>query len=197
MISLFDNGYNQPPPLQLSGEKTWLRPPHMDDWQQWAELRAQSRDFLQKWEPTWPADCLTKGSWQRRLKRQYEEWRHDMAYNLLAFRAGDNVLVGGLSLTNVRRGVTQTATLGYWCGQPFAHQGHTSEAVRLLLDHAFGALALHRIEAGCLPDNLPSRGLLQKVGLREEGYARGYLRINGEWADHVLFGVTKEEWVKR
>lgn len=196
MIDLFERSFNQPPPLQLSGIKTWLRPAHHDDWAAWAELRGQSRDFLEKWEPLWPVDALTKGAFQRRLKRQYDEWRHDLAYHLLAFRVGDNALVGGLSLTNVRRGVTQTGTLGYWCGQPFAHQGHISEAARLLLDHAFGALALHRIEAGCLPENVPSRGLLKKVGLREEGLARGYLRINGNWADHVLFGITREEWVK-
>lgn len=197
MINLFENSFNPPPPLQISGKKTWLRAPHHDDWQQWAELRGTSREFLQKWEPTWPVDCLTKGAWQRRLKRQYDEWRHDIAYNLLAFRVGDNALVGGLSLTNVRRGVTQTATLGYWCGQPFARQGHMSEAVKLLLDHSFGALALHRVDAGCLPANVPSRGLLQKVGMREEGYARGYLRINGNWEDHVLFGITREEWLKQ
>jgi len=196
MINLFENSFNQPPPLQLSGQRTWLRPPQMDDWQSWAQLRGESREFLQKWEPTWPVDCLTKASWQRRLKRQYEEWRHDMAYNLLAFRVGDNALVGGLSLTNVRRGVTQTATLGYWCGQPFARQGHMSEAVKLLLNHCFGPLALHRVEAGCLPHNIASRSLLQKVNMREEGYARGYLRINGKWEDHVLFGMTREEWLE-
>lgn len=194
MIDLFDRASNQPPPLLLSGERTFIRPAQMDDWKDWASLRGQSRVFLQPWEPTWPDDALTRAAWQRRLRRHYDEWRNDLAYNLLAFRQEDGALVGGLSLTNVRRGVIQTGTLGYWCGQPFARQGHISAAVRLLLDHAFGALALHRVEAGCLPSNIPSRDLLRKVGLREEGLAKGYLRINGNWEDHLLFALTRNEW---
>jgi ribosomal-protein-alanine N-acetyltransferase len=193
MIDMFGSGQSLPP-LQLSGKSVWLRPPQAEDWQAWAELRAVSREFLVPWEPSWPADCLTKGAWQRRLKRQFEEWRHDLGYALFFFRNTDNALMGGLSLTNVRRGVAQTGTLGYWIGQPYARQGYTSDAVRTLCEHAFGTLALHRIEAGCLPANLASRKLLQKVGFREEGYARSYLRINGKWEDHVLFGLVREEW---
>jgi [ribosomal protein S5]-alanine N-acetyltransferase len=193
MIDVFPNP--QPfPPLQLSGRQVWLRPPQAEDWQAWAELRAASRDFLVPWEPSWPADCLTKGAWQRRLKRQFEEWRHDLGYSLLFFRSSDNTLLGGLSLTNVRRGVAQTGTLGYWIGQPFARHGYTTDAVRALCQHAFGPLALHRIEAGCLPGNFASRKLLEKVGFKEEGYARSYLRINGKWEDHVLFGLLREEY---
>lgn len=197
MIELFDRSLANPPPLMLSGQKVWLRPPQMEDWESWAALRGSSRAFLEPWEPSWPVDCLTRGAFQRRLKRHYEEWRHDIGYSLLILRCGDNTLVGGLSLTNVRRGVTQTGTLGYWCGQPHTRQGYTGEAVQLLLEHAFGALALHRIEAGCLPVNIPSKKLLVRAGFREEGYARGYLRINGKWEDHVLFGLTREEWGSR
>lgn len=193
MMELFDRSLANPPPLHLSGSKVWLRPPQIDDWAEWATLRSESRDFLEPWEPTWPADCLTKSAWQRRLRRQYEDWRRDAGYAILVFRNSDMAMVGGLSLTNVRRGVTQTGTLGYWCGKKFAHQGYISEAVMLLREHAFGALALHRIEAGCLPRNIASRNLLTKCGFREEGYAQGYLRINGKWEDHVLFGLTRDD----
>ncbi len=180
-----------PSPMQLSDERVWLRPPQESDWQSWADLRQESKDFLVPWEPSWPADSLTKSAWQRRLKRQYEEWRLDVGYHLLFFKVSDQTLLGGVSLTNVRRGVAQMGTLGYWIGKPFARQGYTSAAVKLLCAHAFGALALHRIEAGCLPSNLASRRLLTSVGFQEEGLARNYLRINGQWEDHVLFGMVK------
>lgn len=185
MIDIFSSSPNLPE-VQLSGKNVWLRPPQAEDWQAWADLRAQSREFLVPWEPSWPADCLTRSAWQRRLKRQFEEWRHDLGYSLLFFRSSDNTLMGGLSLTNVRRGVAQTGTLGYWIGQPFSRQGYSSDAVRTLCAYAFGPLALHRIEAGCLPANMASRKLLEKTGFKQEGYARSYLRINGKWEDHIL-----------
>jgi ribosomal-protein-alanine N-acetyltransferase len=193
MMELFSPGYAGPA-LRLTGAKVLVRPAEMEDFMVWSGLRAQSRAFLEPWEPTWPADALTRSAWQRRIKRQYEDWRHDAAYNLLVFRLGDNAVVGGLSLTNVRRGVSQTAALGYWVGQPHVRKGYISEAVSLLLTQAFGEWALHRIEAGCLPTNIASRGLLQKLGFREEGYARSYLRINGKWEDHLLFAMLREEW---
>ncbi|HEY0835006.1 MAG TPA: GNAT family protein, partial [Azospirillum sp.] len=118
----------------------------------------------------------------------------DEAYSFLVFERGTDALVGGLGLSNVRRGVAQMATLGYWVGQPYARRGHVSGATRLVLDFAFGQLGLHRVEAACLPTNEASRGLLEKVGFTHEGYARGYLRIDGAWRDHVLYAVLREEW---
>jgi ribosomal-protein-alanine N-acetyltransferase len=182
------------PHLQLSGRTVWLRPPEMDDWAQWAALREASRDFLVPWEPSWPVDSLTRSAWQRRLRRQYEEWHHDLGYSLLIFSAAGHALLGGISLSNVRRGVSRTATMGYWIGQPHARKGYTSEAATLLLNYAFETLTLHRIEAGCVPGNMASRSLLKKLQFREEGYARDYLRINGKWEDHVLFGMLSDEW---
>lgn len=195
MIDLFSN-IPEIPHMQLSGRKVWLRPALQDDWAVWARLREDSRDFLTPWEPTWPVDCLTRSAWQRRLTRQYEEWRHDLGYSLLIFSSDTQTMVGGINLTQLRRGVSQTASLGYWMGAPHIRKGYMREAIGLLLDYAFDHLTLHRIEAGCLPQNLPSRSLLKGLGFREEGYARGYLRINGAWEDHVLFGMLREEWAQ-
>jgi len=94
--------------------------------------------------------------------------------------------VGALTLSNVRRGVAQTGTLGYWIGEPHARRGYMTSAVRLMCDFAFRHLGLHRVEAACLPQNTPSIGLLRKTGFAE-GLARGYLKIAGEWRDHLLF----------
>ena len=184
----------QPPPLKLVGDKVWLRPPERGDWVEWAELRGESRDFLAPWEPSWPADALGRAAFRRRIARYAMDWRTDQGYSLFIYRRGDNVLVGGVGLSNVRRGVAETGSLGYWIGERYARQGFMAEALRLILDFSFNRLRLHRVEAACLPTNIPSKRLLLKIGFREEGYAREYLCIDNKWQDHVLFAMLKDEW---
>jgi len=184
----------QPPPLRLTDERVLLRPPERGDWQSWAELRGASRDFLTPWEPSWPSDALTRAAFRRRIARYAMDWRTDQGYSLFIYRRGDNVLVGGVGLSNVRRGVAETGSLGYWIGERYARQGFMAEALRLILDFAFNRLRLHRVEAACLPTNIPSKRLLLKIGFREEGYAREYLCIDNKWQDHVLFAMLKDEW---
>ena len=113
-----------------------------------------------------------------------------MAYPFFVFRTSDGALTGGITLSNIRRGVAQMGSVGYWCGLPYARQGQTLAAVRALTLFAFRSLALHRLEAACIPDNDPSRKLLAKAGFTEEGFAKAYLKINGVWRDHVLFGLV-------
>jgi len=181
------------PGSQLEGASLILRPPRDSDWGDWAGVRAASRGFLVPWEPTWPADSLSRAAFRRRIRVISAEWREDSGYTFFIFRRAGEILVGGVTLSNMRRGVAQTASLGYWVGFPFARQGVMTEALGVLLPHAFERLGLHRIEAACLPQNAASRGLLTKLGFVEEGYARGYLRINGEWRDHVLYGLLRSE----
>ena len=102
--------------------------------------------------------------------------------------------MGAITLSNIRRGVAETGTLGYWVGQPYAGQGVGTTSVRAILGFAFGALKLHRVEAACVPTNHASRRVLEKSGFRQEGVARAYLKINGRWADHLLFGVLRDEF---
>jgi [ribosomal protein S5]-alanine N-acetyltransferase len=183
-----------PPALRLSGKAVFLRPPGRGDWQEWAALRAASRDFLVPWEPSWPADALSRAAYRRRLARYAVDWRTDQGYSFFLFRVADGRLVGGIGLSNVRRGVAETGSLGYWVGARFARHGYMSEALGLTLDFAFASLKLHRVEAACLPSNAASRGLLAKLGFSEEGYARKYLSIDGKWQDHVLFAMLREDW---
>ena len=98
-----------------------------------------------------------------------------------------------LETSNIRRGVAQSGSLGYWIGQPFARQGYMTEALQGLIGFAFDDLGLHRIEAACLPSNQASRAVLEKIGFSEEGFARDYLRINGSWQDHALFAMLKND----
>ncbi|MBN9669128.1 GNAT family N-acetyltransferase [Roseibium aggregatum] len=175
-----------------SGER-YLRPPVMSDFKAWAEIRAQSHSFLKPWEPLWPADDLTKTGFRRRLRRYARERKEGRSLSFLLFSARTNEILGGLTVSNIRRGVSQTATLGYWMGQRHAGKGHMSAAVAMILPFCFDVLNLHRIEAACLPTNSPSLRLLENAGFRREGYARNYLLINGSWQDHLLFGCLAEE----
>ena len=173
--------------LSLEGERVWLRPPRSADFRAWAELRHDSRAFLQPWEPTWPADDLTRAAFRRRLSIYGRDQDMGQGYAFFIFRKSDNLLLGGLNLREIRRGVAQTGALGYWIGARHARQGYTLDAVRQVVRFAFERLAMHRLEAACLPENEASRRLLEKAGFDQEGFARGYLKIDGRWRDHLLF----------
>ena len=179
--------------LNLEGDRVYLQLPVQRNWGAWAALRAESREFLAPWEPPWAYDALTRGAYRRRLKAYKSEMRQGLTYSFLIFRRIDDALLGGITLSNLRRGVAQSATLGYWIGAAHSRQGYMTEALAAVLEFAFSRLALHRVEAACLPANEASRRLLLKSGFREEGYAREYLRINGRWQDHQLFAILRSE----
>ena len=182
----------EPPPV-LRSPRLMLRPPDMGDHAAWAELREASRSFLEPWEPSWPDDDLERGAFRRRLRRYRAELRDRVAFPWFVFDAGTRQLLGGVTLAQVRRGVTQTGTLGYWMGAPHAGKGIMTEAVGLVAGYAFGTLHLNRLEASCLPENARSIRLLEKVGFVREGFARRYLRIAGEWRDHILWGLLADD----
>ena len=185
---------SSPEPLPpISGDGVALRAPQMADFVAWAELRETSRKFLSPWEPIWPADDLTRPAFRHRLRRYSEDMRTDQAYPFFLFRTEDNTLIGGLALANIRRGVAQAGSLGYWIGAPYIRRGYMTAAVRALIPVAFDLLRLHRLEAACIPNNLASIRLLEKTGFRREGYARSYLCINGTWQDHLLYARLQSD----
>ena len=175
--------------LRLDGDLVHLRPPRPADYAEWSVLRASSRDFLQPWEPTWPADDLTRAAFKRRLAAYAHDMERSLAYPFLVFRVEDSRMVGGITLSNIRRGVAQMGSIGYWVGEPHTRKGYTVAAVQLVTRFAFNRLGLHRVEAACIPTNDGSRAVLARAGFRQEGMALAYLRINGVWRDHLLFGL--------
>jgi ribosomal-protein-alanine N-acetyltransferase len=179
--------------LPIRGDGLYLRASEMRDYMEWAELREKSRSFLTPWEPLWPIDDLTRASFRYRVRRHAEEMARDEAYSFFIFREEDDALMGGLSFGHVRRGVSQAATLGYWMGEPYAGKGHMTRAVRAACAYAFEKRGFHRIEAACLPTNEPSKRLLERVGFKQEGYARSYLNINGQWRDHLLYALLETD----
>jgi [ribosomal protein S5]-alanine N-acetyltransferase len=193
-MALFRLPSSMPAALAPRGYGVALRAPVMSDFPQWADLRELSRGYLAPWEPIWPSDDLTRSGFRRRLRRYADDAAADRAYPFLVFRESDGTLLGGVTLANVRRGIVQAGTIGYWVGQPYTGQGVMTAALRVLLPTLFGELNLHRIEAACIPTNLPSVRVLEKCGFSREGLARRYLCINGIWQDHLLYGMLHEDF---
>ncbi len=198
MIGLFRDGLADGdgvlPALRLDGDQVYLRPPRPRDWREWVAVREASRAFLEPWEPRWPDDALSKAAFLRRYKRQVRDWRTDQGYAFLIFAGADDRMVGGITMANLRRGVAQTCTIGYWTALADARRGFMSEAVILVLDFGFRMADLHRIEAACLPRNHASKGLLEKLGFTLEGRVREYLKINGVWEDHLLYSFLRRDY---
>lgn len=182
--------------VELETERLFLRPPEMRDFEQWAHLRRESRAFLVPWEPQWARDHLTSRSFRNRVLWAERAIRNGEAYPFFLFRRKDGQVVGGLTLSNIRRHPAEAGTLGYWVGETYAMQGYMSEALAALREHAFGPLNLSRLEAACLPDNTASRRLLERCGFACEGMAQAYLQIDGRWRDHVLYAALRADRLK-
>ena len=177
---------------RLDTERMVLRPPAHGDFNAWVALRVESRDFLTPWEPLWAADHLSKRSFTNRVYWAARAARKGTALPLFLLRR-DGVLLGAITLDNIRRGPAQSGTIGYWIGAPFARQGYMREAIAALAHHAFTVLDLSRIEAACLPENAASRGVLERAGFKYEGVAQSYLQINGRWRNHVLYANLRSD----
>ena len=168
-----------------------LRLPEHRDFREWAKLRHQSRAFLSPWEPVWAADHLSRASFANRVYWSQRAVKNGNAVPLFVFHKEAGQLVGAITLDNIRRGPSQVGTIGYWVGQQYARQGFMSEAIIAMVAHAFGALDLSRVESACLPDNVASRGVLEKAGFKYEGVAQSYIQINGRWRNHVLYAALR------
>lgn len=181
------------PPPALEGETVFLRMPRPGDYREWARLRGESRAFLTPWEPRWADDELSRRAWRQRLRRYRREFRSETGIAFFVFERAGARLAGGLSVGNIRRGVAQSAQIGYWMGESYAGRGLMRDALGAVVPFCFEELCLHRIEAACIPDNRRSVGLLEKAGFKREGLLKSYLRINGVWRDHYLYALVAEE----
>lgn len=179
------------PPLRCG--RVLLVEPAGRHFEAWSLLRETSRLHLMPFEPAWTEDELVRSAFRRRLRLYALDRRRGTGAAFLVLRASDRTLVGGVTLSNIRRGVTQSASIGYWIGLPYVRQGYACDAVGGALRHAFDKLGLNRVEAACMPGNTASMGVLEKTGFRREGLARGYLRINGRLEDHVLYARLRDD----
>lgn len=193
MTSFLRNFPPAAPVPVLQGDRVYLRMPQFRDYAEWAAVREESRKFLEPWEPTWSSDALTRAAFRRRLRRYSREVREDSGIAFFVFRREDDALLGGATLSHIRRGVTQSCSVGYWMGKRYTRQGYMSDALSTVVRFVFEGLRLHRLEAACVPTNGPSMAVLRGCGFSEEGAAREYLCINGVWRDHILFATLSSD----
>ncbi len=177
----------------LQTGRLFLRLPEMRDYPDWAQLRRASAEFLDPWEPVRAFDYLSQKSFRYRVAWGRRAVAAKQALPLLLIRRDDGALLGGITLDNMQAGVSQSCTVGYWMGEKFARQGYMLEALSATVDYAFNTLDLSRIQAGCLPENTPSRALLEKAGFKYEGVAQSYLQIAGRWRNHVLYANLRRD----
>lgn len=178
---------------KIETERMTLRLPVHADYRAWSGLRAASAEHLMPWEPVWAHDHLTRKAFTNRVYWAKRAESAGTALPLLLIRRADNALLGAVTLDNIRRGPVQAGTMGYWIGAAFARQGYMLEAVQSVVHHAFTMLDLSRLESACLPENVASRGVLEKSGFKYEGVAQSYLQINGRWRNHVLYANLRSD----
>ncbi len=177
--------------VRIETERLTLRPPMHGDFRAWSVLRSESADFLIPWEPSWSADHLSRKSFTNRVYWAQRAINGGTAMPLFLVRRSDEMLLGAITLDNIRRGPSQAGTLGYWIGERHTRQGYMRETIEAVVHHAFTQMDLSRIEAACLPENTASRGVLEKSGFKYEGVAQSYLQINGRWRTHVLYASLR------
>ena len=179
--------------VRIETARLTLRAPLHSDFRAWVALRKESAGFPKPWEPTWAEDHLSRKSFTNRVYWAQRSIANGTAVPLFLIRRSDDSLLGAITLDHIKRGPAQSGTTGYWIGQPFARQGYMREAIQSLVHYAFHTLDLSRIEAGCLPENTPSRRLLESCGYKYEGVAQSYLQIAGRWRNHVLYANLRSD----
>lgn len=185
--------------LRLYGRRIVLRPLVAQDFAAWSEVRTRNGDWLTRWEPMrlphQPDAEQNREVFAARSAARERERHAGTQYSFGIFV--DGAFAGEINLNNVIRGAMQSATIGYWIDRARAGNSYMSEAVVVLADFAFEELSLHRLEICIIPRNTNSRRVMEKLHIREEGVAKRFLEINGNWEDHVRYGITVEEWHDR
>jgi ribosomal-protein-alanine N-acetyltransferase len=182
--------------FEITGQKVILRPPQYSDWKAWADERKKNKLYLQPWEPLWSINELERSSFVKRV-RMFERLSHnDQAYSFLIFKSDNEDFIGEVNISNVQRGIIQSCTIGYWIAKDCEGKGMMSESLELVKEFIFNELKLHRIEAACLPHNMPSLKVLLKNGFIKEGTARKLLKINDKWQDHTVLSFILDDFKK-
>ena len=182
-------------PIEIPETNLLLRAPVSRDYQAWKQIRHDSREFLEPWEPKWPDNDLTRLGYRRRLKRYEKERELRTGETYFLISQPTNTPIGGISVSNIRYGVARNCNIGYWMGEEYSGKGYMKLTVIAIARHIFGDLKLCRIEAACLPNNERSSKLLESIGFEREGILRKYLEINGVRHDHILFSLLDSDGV--
>jgi [ribosomal protein S5]-alanine N-acetyltransferase len=172
--------------LRVNGKKVYLRYVAHDDYEEMQTMFRESRRFYRGLINP-PLDCESFTA--------YVDRNLDPANECFVIcRQSDDKIVGAINLSQIFRKAFQNAYLGYSLGVKYTGAGFMTEAVALVLRHAFVNLKLHRVEANVQPENLASIAVLQRCGFTKEGFSEKYLKISGRWRDHERWAIVKENW---
>jgi [ribosomal protein S5]-alanine N-acetyltransferase len=174
-----------PPAAPPEGHRVRLRVLERSDRDEFLRLAAESRELHRPW--TYPPERADQ------FEELFARSRRDDCVCLLACLRDGGAIVGVLIVSQIVRGAFQSAYLGYYAHQRHANHGYMREAMAQTVDHAFGRLALHRLEANIQPANRASIALARSAGFRLEGFSPRYLLIGGQWRDHERFAITADE----
>jgi [ribosomal protein S5]-alanine N-acetyltransferase len=190
----------------LLDEPVMLRPPRVSDVRAREALRSSNESWLRPWDPSLPGGAPEPHSPLEPLvalarKSPARPYIVDAHRDLLARRGiafgwlicYGTQLAGEVNLRQISWGSVRSAELGYWVDQKLAGRGIMPTALAMCVDHCFGVLGLHRLEAGIRPENVPSRRAVEKLGFHDEGIRRRQVHIDGEWRDHICYAVTTED----
>lgn len=181
---------------RLSTPRLVLRPPRTNDVGEIRRLLRQNHEHLKPWNPAPPPgeDPTSITEVSKTVLRQRREWKRGSSFVFMAsLRDEPARFIGKVALNGVMRGAMYGAYLGYWIAADHQGKGMVPEAITAVLDFAFGAAGLHRVQAAIMPRNTRSLRVVEKLGFRREGYAERYLQIAGHWEDHIVFAKTHEE----
>ena len=185
-------------PVRLAHEDIEVRPLRARDAGAWSETRIRNQSWLQQWEGRPPS--LPPATWRERhsaavfaamLRNHRREARAGRMLPLAVHV--DGRLSGQVTVSGIVRGAFDSGFVGYWVDRRVAGRGVMPTALALVLDHCFGPVGLHRVEANVRPENAASRRAVQKLGFVEEGLHRRYLYIDDDWRDHVSYALLRED----
>lgn len=183
----------------LRGKRLVLRPLVTDDYGQWREVRTVNEGWLTRWEPAripgQPDVVQSRQAFSSRCAARQRERQLGTGYGFGVFIG--ETFIGEMNVSAIQRGPFQNAYVGYWVDERFAGQQYIPEALVIAMRFAFEELNLHRLQIAIIPRNMPSRRVVEKLGIRCEGMAERYLEINGVWEDHMRYAITSEEWTSR
>ena len=171
-----------------AGAQIFIRGPEAEDRDEFLALMRASVRFHRRWG----APPVTPEQFEAYLER----CRRPNFVGTFACRREDGRIVGALNLSEIVRGGFQSCYMGYYVGAGYQQRGYMTEALRLVLHHAFETLRLHRVEANIQPENAPSIALVRRAGFAREGFSRRYLKIAGRWRDHERWALLAEDWRK-
>jgi ribosomal-protein-alanine N-acetyltransferase len=181
-------------PATLREDRVGLRPMRLRDAAEWSDVRLVNEMWLAPWEPTAPGSWVEQNSPAsfpvklRQLRRQAR--RGETLPWAITY---ERRIAGQLTIGNIVRGSLQSGYAGYWVDGRLAGRGIVPTALALAVDHCFVAAGLHRVEVNIRPENVASRRVVEKLGIREEALHRRLLFIDGGWRDHIGYAVTIED----